>query len=84
MFQATERETLILHALKDFQASSSNHQNEKTEETVLFEKLKNEFADDFLQFQFSLSGCIAKNFMEKSEKNGKSFYKITEDGLKQI
>lgn len=34
-------------------------------------------------FKNALSGCIAKDFVQKLEKDGKTFYKITEDGLKQ-
>lgn len=32
----------------------------------------------------ALSGCAAKGFVQKSEQGGKTFYKITEDGRKQI
>lgn len=32
----------------------------------------------------ALSGCAAKGFVQKSEQGGKPFYKITEDGRKQI
>lgn len=35
-------------------------------------------------FKNALSGCVAKGFVQKLEKDGKTFYKITEDGFKQI
>lgn len=35
-------------------------------------------------FKNALSGCDAKGFVQKSEQGEKSFYKITEEGFKQI
>lgn len=35
-------------------------------------------------FKIALSGCVAKGFVKKSEQSGKAFYKITDEGLKQI
>lgn len=77
MFQATERETVILKTLSSFSNSDSKY----IEETALFEFLRS--AQDNA-FKNALSGCVTKGFAQKSEKGGKSFYKITEDGLKQI
>ncbi len=35
-------------------------------------------------FKNAIEGCIAKGFVQKFEENGKSFYKITDNGKNQI
>lgn len=75
MFQATERETFILRTLAN---------NSPIEESELFKMLSEKISQPEKPFKNAIEGCIAKGFVQKFEENGKSFYKITDNGKNQI
>lgn len=89
MFQATASEVLVLKTFLRFSKSDFKY----IEESEIFGILRsaqndgNCAQDDEVglrTFKNALSGCVAKGFVQKLEKDGKTFYKITEDGFKQI
>lgn len=82
MFQATASEVFVLKTILELSKNNSIH----IEESEVFEILRSAQNDKItLQiFNNALSGCVAKGFVKKSEQSGKAFYKITDEGLKQI
>lgn len=89
MFQATASEVSVLKDLSRLSDSGSKY----IEESEIFDVLRSarndgNFAQDdaitLQPFKNALSGCEAKGFVQKSEQDGKSFYKITQDGRRQI
>lgn len=75
MFHATERETFILRTLAG---------DSIIEESELFKILSEKETQTEQTFKNALEGCIAKGFIQKFDENGKSFYKITDNGKNQI
>lgn len=75
MFQATEREAFILRTL----AGSLS-----IEETELLKILSEKETHTAQTFKNALAGCIQKEFVQKSEHEGKIFLNITASGKKQI
>lgn len=83
MFQATASEIFVLKTILEL----SKNNLEYIEESEVFEILRsaqNDNESGLRTFKNTLSGCEAKGFVKKSEQNGKTFYKITEEGFKQI
>lgn len=89
MFQATASEVSVLKALSRLSDSGSKF----IEESEFFDVLRsarndgNCAQDDAITlqtFKSALSGCEAKGFVQKSEQGGKAFYRITQDGRRQI
>lgn len=81
MFQATASEVLVLKTISKLSKNSSIN-SIYIEESEIFEILRSAQNDE--TFKNALSGCEAKGFVQKAEQVGKVFYKITEEGLKQI
>lgn len=78
MFFPTASEVFVLKTILELSKNNSVY----IEESEVFEILRSAQNDE--TFRNALSGCIAKGFVTKFGQNGKSFYKITEEGLKQI
>lgn len=89
MFHATATEIFVLKTILELSKNNSIY----IEENELFKIISSARNDrNFAQndenalktFKNALSGCLAKGFIQKTEQSENSFYKITEEGLKQI
>lgn len=93
MFFPTASEVFVLKTILELSKNNLEY-----EESEVFEKVAKEILNQVqndkncaqkdaitLQtFKNALFGCVAKGFVKKSEQSGKTFYKITEEGRKQI
>lgn len=82
MFQATASEVLVLKTISELSKNNPTKSINSIyiEESELVGILRSAQNNG----KHAIEGCVAKGFLQKSEKDGKTFYKITEDGFKQI